>query len=64
VSQRQAKLTVSLGRHKRSRAVCHHERRGEIESAFVGGRSKAAIAEDTAWQTGRAFTVMAMLPGF
>ena len=37
---------VSLGRHKRTCSVCHHEQREEIESAFIGWRSPAAIAED------------------
>ena len=37
---------VSLGRHKRTCSVCRHEKREEIESAFVGWRSPAAIAEE------------------
>ena len=37
---------VSLGRHKRTCSVCRHKQREEIESAFVGWRSPAAIAEE------------------
>ena len=37
---------VSLGRHKRTCSVCRHEQCEEIESAFVGWRSPAAIAEE------------------
>jgi hypothetical protein len=37
---------VSLGRHKRNCSVCAHQQREEIESAFIGWRSPAAIAED------------------
>ena len=37
---------VSLGRHERTCSVCHHERREEIESAFIGWRSPTAIAEE------------------
>lgn len=39
-------LKFSIGRHKRTCSVCRHERRGEIESAFIGWRSPAAIAEE------------------
>jgi hypothetical protein len=45
---RQAKTTasVSLGRHKRTCSVCGHQQREEIESAFIGWRSPASIAEE------------------
>ena len=42
------KSTVNLGRHRRTCSVCRHERRQEIESAFIGWRSPAAIAEEYA----------------
>lgn len=35
---------VSLGRHKRTCSVCRHGQREEIESAYIGWRSPAAIA--------------------
>ena len=38
--------TVSLGRHKRNRSVCAHQKRIEIEADFVSWRSLAAIAEE------------------
>jgi hypothetical protein len=44
--QRERDGTVSLGRHKRNCSVCAHQQREEIESAFIGWRSPAAIAED------------------
>ena len=37
---------ISLGRHQRTCSVCGHERREEIEAAFIGWRSPAAIAEE------------------
>src|SRR5271167_3932354 len=40
------KSAVSLGRHKRTCSVCHHGQRTDIENAFVGWRSPAAIAEE------------------
>jgi hypothetical protein len=45
-SQPNTDATVSLGRHKRTCSVCRHEQREEIESAFVGWRSPAALAEE------------------
>ena len=44
--RRDADSAVSLGRHKRTCSVCRHKQREEIESAFVGWRSPAAIAEE------------------
>jgi hypothetical protein len=44
--QAKAMATVSVGRHKRTCSVCCHQRREEIESAFIAWRSPAAIAED------------------
>ncbi len=41
-----ADATVSLGRHRRSCTVCAHQQREEIEGAFIGWRSPAAIAEE------------------
>jgi hypothetical protein len=38
--------TGSLGRHLRTCSVCGHQQREEIEAAFVGWRSPAAIAEE------------------
>lgn len=38
--------TVSLGRHQRACSVCAHQQREEIEAAFIGWRSPAAIAEE------------------
>jgi hypothetical protein len=38
--------TVNLGRHQRNCSVCAHEQREEIETAFIGWRSPAAIAEE------------------
>lgn len=46
--QRQADSTVSLGRHQRNCSVCCHQQREEIERAFIGWRSPAAIAEEYA----------------
>jgi hypothetical protein len=37
---------VSLGRHRRTCSVCAHQQRAEIESAFIGWRSPAAIAQE------------------
>jgi hypothetical protein len=37
---------VSIGRHRRTCSVCAHQQREEIESAFIGWRSPAAIAEE------------------
>src|ERR1035441_8487953 len=42
----EAQGPVSIGRHQRTCSVCGHEQRDEIESAFVGWRSPAAIAEE------------------
>jgi hypothetical protein len=39
-------VTVNVRRHERTCSVCRHEQREEIESAFVGWRSPAAIAEE------------------
>jgi hypothetical protein len=44
--ERNPETTVSLGRHKRTCSVCRHEKREEIEGAFVGWHSPAAIAEE------------------
>jgi hypothetical protein len=44
--KRPADETVSFGRHQRNCSVCAHEEREEIEAAFVGWRSPAAIAEE------------------
>jgi len=44
--QRNPETMVSLGRHKRTCSVCRHAQREEIEAAFVGWRSPAAIAEE------------------
>jgi len=41
-----AEATVSLGRHQRACSVCAHRQREEIEDAFIGWRSPAAIAEE------------------
>jgi hypothetical protein len=38
--------TVSFGRHKRTCSVCAHDRREDIEAAFIGWRSPASIAEE------------------
>lgn len=38
--------TVSIGRHRRNCTVCAHAQCAEIEDAFVGWRSPAAIAEE------------------
>jgi hypothetical protein len=43
-----ADAAVNLGRHQRNCSVCNHEQREEIESAFIGWRSPAAIAEEFA----------------
>lgn len=42
--QNKAHAKVSLGRHQRACSVCGHPQREDIESAFVGWRSPAAIA--------------------
>lgn len=44
--ERKTDATVSLGRHRRACSVCAHKQREEIEAAFVGWRSVAAIAEE------------------
>ncbi|HZL29274.1 MAG TPA: hypothetical protein VFC39_22300 [Acidobacteriaceae bacterium] len=44
--QRDPDGPVSLGRHKRTCSVCRHSQRGEIEAAFIGWRSPAAIADE------------------
>jgi hypothetical protein len=44
--ERNPEAMVSLGRHKRTCSVCRHPQREEIEAAFIGWRSPAAIAED------------------
>ena len=44
--QRNPGTAVSVGRHKRACSVCRHEQREEIEAAFIGWRSPAAIAEE------------------
>ena len=44
--ERNPDAAVSLGRHQRTCSVCRHEQREEIESAFIGWRSPAAIAKD------------------
>ncbi len=41
-----ADVTVNLGRHQRNCSVCGHDQREEIEAAFIGWRSPAAIAEE------------------
>jgi hypothetical protein len=46
MDQRNPDAAVSLGRHKRTCSVCRHDQREEIESAFIGWRSPAAIAEE------------------
>jgi len=38
--------SVNVGRHQRACSVCAHQQREEIESAFMGWRSPAAIAEE------------------
>lgn len=38
--------TLNVGRHKRNCSVCGHSQRDEIESAFIGWRSPAVIAEE------------------
>jgi len=37
---------VNLGRHQRNCSVCTHQQCDEIEAAFIGWRSPAAIAEE------------------
>jgi hypothetical protein len=44
--QRNGDSSVSLGRHQRNCSVCAHPQREEIEAAFIGWRSPAAIAEE------------------
>jgi len=44
--QQGPKSAVSLGRHKRTCSVCHHEKREEIESGFIAWRSPAALTEE------------------
>lgn len=39
-------IAVNLGRHRRNCSVCGSQRREEIEDAFIGWRSPAAIAEE------------------
>jgi hypothetical protein len=41
-----ADAAVNLGRHQRNCSVCGHEQREEIEAAFIGWRSPAAIADE------------------
>jgi hypothetical protein len=45
-SMSRERQTVSFGRHQRNCSVCAHEQRKEIEAAFIGWRSPAAIAEE------------------
>lgn len=45
-SERNQDSTVNLGRHQRNCSVCGHEQREEIEAAFIGWRSPAAIAQE------------------
>ena len=52
--QRNADSAVNPGRHQRTCSVCGHQQQEEIETAFIGWRSPAAIAEDTDWRTGPA----------
>ena len=42
----QTDATVNLGRHQRNCSVCANQQREEIEAAFIGWRSPAAIAEE------------------
>src|SRR5664279_1149618 len=44
--QRNQDERVNLGRHQRACSVCAHQQREEIEAAFIGWRSPAAIAEE------------------
>lgn len=44
--QRNADSAVNPGRHQRTCSVCGHQQREEIEAAFIGWRSPAAIAEE------------------
>jgi len=44
--ERNPEAMVSLGRHRRTCSVCRHAQREEIEAAFIGWRSPAAIAEE------------------
>jgi hypothetical protein len=46
MDRRNPDTAVSLGRHKRTCSVCVHQQREEIEAAFVGWRSPAAIAAE------------------
>jgi hypothetical protein len=46
MSQLNADTTVNLGRHQRACSVCAHAQQEEIEAAFIGWRSPAAIAEE------------------
>jgi hypothetical protein len=46
--RRNTDAVVSLGRHQRACSVCAHQQREEIEAAFIGWRSPAAIAEEYA----------------
>jgi hypothetical protein len=46
MSSRGIQRSVDVGRHRRTCTVCCHERRDEIESAFIAWRSPAAIAEE------------------
>ena len=39
-------ITVSIGRHRRNCTVCAHPQCSEIEDAFIGWRSPAAIAKE------------------
>lgn len=44
--QRSATAPISLGSHQRNCSVCNHDQREEIDAAFIGWRSPAAIAEE------------------
>lgn len=43
---RTADTSASLGRHQRNCSICAHSQREEIEGAFIGWRSPAAIAAE------------------
>ena len=43
---RNSDARISVGRHQRACSICCHLQREEIESAFIGWRSPAAIAEE------------------
>jgi hypothetical protein len=50
--QAKTAATVSLRHHKRTWGVCCHQQREEIESAFIGWRSPASIADEWACRPG------------